>query len=71
MAQYAVTLIEGGEEDICFTCATLKEAKRYIADIQYFPEYRRTPEYLEISEDGMQGVGNDGSSTFTYKIKSV
>lgn len=69
MNQYIIILTESGEETVVGRYDTLDAAKNHLRSVRYYPEYRRTEEYLEIDSDGMSGTGYDETGYFTYNIK--
>lgn len=69
MQIFVVTLTESGENTIVGRYADLEAAKDHLRQVRYYPEYRRTEESLDISEDGMSGTGYDESGQFEYRIK--
>lgn len=69
MKQYVVVLIDSDEESVVGTYNTLEEAKNHLRSVRYYPEYKRTCEALELSNDGMSGTGQDCSGRFEYNIK--
>lgn len=67
---YHVILSDSDEESVVGVYPTLEEAKQHLAEVRYYPSYRRSEESLDISEDGMTGTGYDcEGGDFTYTIK--
>ena len=71
MEQYQVILNDADGDSVVGIYKTLEEAKQHLLCVRYYPEYRRTCESLEITEDGMTGTGCDVEGQFTYSIKIV
>lgn len=71
MNGYVVIMIEDGEETRVGCYHNLEDAKKHLRSVIFYPEYRRTYESLDISEDEMSGYGYDGSSHFSYHIKPI
>lgn len=70
MKTYVIILKDSSEESVVGRCKTIEEAKRYLRSVRYYPAYKRTEEYLDLSEDGMSGTGYDENGHFTYTIKT-
>ncbi len=69
MKRYVVTLTESdGEMTVVGRYATLEEAQSHLRSVRFYPQYRRSEESLDLSEDGMSGTGYDESGQFTYNI---
>ncbi len=69
MKRYVVILTENnGERSIVGEHDTIEEAKAHLSSISFYPQYRRSKEFLELSEDGMSGSGSDEDGEFNYHI---
>ncbi len=70
MKRYVVILTENsGERSVVGEHDTIEEAKAHLSSISYYPQYRRSKEFLDLSEDGMSGTGSDEDGDFSYHIR--
>lgn len=69
MNGYVVIMIEDGEETRVGCYHNLEDAKEHLRSVRFYPQFRRSCEGLEISEDEMSGYGYDGCNHFSYHIK--
>lgn len=68
---YTIILTDDGTDSIVGHYATLEDAKKFLNEYLYWVDYRRQPQGLDISPDGMSGTGVDGNNQFTYTIKQT
>lgn len=71
MKHYNVILSDVDGESVVAENLSLAQAKKHLRQVRYYPEYKRTEECLDISEDGMSGCGRDETGNFYYNIKTA
>lgn len=69
MKHYNVILSDVDGESVVAQNLSLAQAKKHLQQVRYYPEYKRSEESLDISEDGMTGYGRDETGNFSYNIK--